>query len=153
VIMDTFASIALCSEPPRAGVMRLPPKKRDENILTPAMVRTIFVTAAYFVVTMLTMLWLMKGDPERPGLFAGPGPWSFESSGTRLAVPAEQLEKNDRGEWTAQVDGRPQRGDVSFTVFQVSLFFTVYVFFQVWNQVNCRSLVPEVSGFAGLLSN
>ena len=36
---------------------------------------------------------------------------------------------------------------------QVSIFFTVYVFFQVWNQVNCRSLVPDVSGFAGLLSN
>ena len=36
VIMDTFASIALCSEPPREGVMRLPPKRRDENILTPA---------------------------------------------------------------------------------------------------------------------
>ena len=39
VIMDTFASIALCSEPPRPGVMRLPPKRRDENILTPAMLR------------------------------------------------------------------------------------------------------------------
>ena len=27
VIMDTFASIALCSEPPRPGVMQLPPKR------------------------------------------------------------------------------------------------------------------------------
>src|SRR5229473_706241 len=43
VIMDTFASIALCSEPPRPGVMKMPPKKRAENILTPAMVATIFV--------------------------------------------------------------------------------------------------------------
>src|SRR5437764_6793786 len=41
VIMDTFASMALCSEPPRAGVMRLPPKKRDEDILTPAMKKAI----------------------------------------------------------------------------------------------------------------
>src|SRR5205085_2155099 len=32
VIMDTFASIALCSEPPREGVMRLPPKRRAETI-------------------------------------------------------------------------------------------------------------------------
>src|SRR4029079_945855 len=50
VIMDTFASIALCSEPPRAGVMRQPPKRRDENIVTPAMVCTIFLTAGFFVV-------------------------------------------------------------------------------------------------------
>src|SRR5205823_11882527 len=33
VIMDTFASIALCSEPPRPGLMRLKPKRRDESIL------------------------------------------------------------------------------------------------------------------------
>src|SRR5204862_4889311 len=48
VIMDTFASIALCSEPPREGMMKLPPKKKDENILTPAMVQTIFLTAGFF---------------------------------------------------------------------------------------------------------
>src|SRR3974390_3537584 len=48
VIMDTFASIALCSEPPRAGLMRQPPKRKDENIVTPSMVRTIFITAGFF---------------------------------------------------------------------------------------------------------
>ncbi|HVS38519.1 MAG TPA: HAD-IC family P-type ATPase, partial [Gemmataceae bacterium] len=56
VIMDTFASIALCSEPPREGVMRLPPKRRDENILTRPMLVTIFTTAAFFVVVMMTLL-------------------------------------------------------------------------------------------------
>ncbi len=63
VIMDTFASIALCSEPPRPGVMALPPKRSDENIVTPAMVRTIFVTAGFFVVVMLGLLVMMKGEP------------------------------------------------------------------------------------------
>src|SRR5256886_8893964 len=29
-------------------------------------------------------------------------------------------------------------------VYQGTLFFTVYVFFQVWNQINSRSLVPEM---------
>src|SRR5205814_2299460 len=42
VIMDTFASIALCSEPPRPGVMEAPPKKKDENIVTPTMMGSIF---------------------------------------------------------------------------------------------------------------
>jgi Ca2+-transporting ATPase len=44
-------------------------------------------------------------------------------------------------------------GEVSFTVFQVALFFSVYVFFQVWNQINCRSLTPETSGFYRLFTN
>jgi Ca2+-transporting ATPase len=35
----------------------------------------------------------------------------------------------------------------------VSIFFTAYVFFQLWNEINCRSLVPDVSGFHGLTRN
>ncbi|MFO0877179.1 MAG: calcium-translocating P-type ATPase, PMCA-type [Gemmataceae bacterium] len=155
VIMDTFASIALCSEPPRPGVMRVPPKKKDENILTPNMKMTILTTAAFFVVTMLTLLVLMKGNPEHPGLFASSSPdtrWSFEAAGSRQTVAASDLEHNPTsGEWRQR--GTDIRGDVAFTVFQVSLFFSVYVFFQVWNQINCRSLTPDESGFRGLFSN
>jgi Ca2+-transporting ATPase len=120
VIMDTFASIALCSEPPREGLMRVPPKRRDENIVTPAMVKTIFVTAGFFVVAMMTLLVGMRyGHWFAAGGGANPEPWAFDP----------------------------------LTVRQVSIFFTVYVFFQVWNQVNCRSLVPEASGLAGLWRN
>ena len=101
VIMDTLASIALCSEPPRPGLMRLPPKNRDENIVTPAMVVTIASTAGFFVVTMLGLLWALSGTSTYPE----------------------------------------------------GLFFTVYVFFQVWNLINCRSLTPETSGLSGILKN
>jgi Ca2+-transporting ATPase len=120
VIMDTFASIALCSEPPREGLMRLPPKRKDENILTPAMVRTIFLTAAFFVVVMMTLLVGMKY-------------W--------------HLFAKDSGENPDGWDFAP------LNVRQVSIFFTVYVFFQVWNQINCRSLVPQESGLRGLTRN
>src|SRR5262249_36526254 len=107
VIMDTFASIALCSEPPREGVMKLPPKRKDENILTPAMKTTIASTAAFFVVTTLTLLVLMKGPPKVEGVRGGPGLfaeggsrlWSFESAGTRVSVPDKNLEPAQRGEW------------------------------------------------------
>jgi Ca2+-transporting ATPase len=117
VIMDTFASIALCSEPPRPGLMRLPPKRRDENILTRPMLWNIFTTAAFFVVVMIALLLGMKYG----SWFAGSGP------------EAEQFQ--------------------GFTVRQVSIFFTVYILFQVWNEINCRSLVPEVSGFQSLFRN
>jgi Ca2+-transporting ATPase len=98
----------------------VPPKRKDENIVTPAMVRTIFATAAFFVVTMMVLLVGM----EHWGWFAagsGPNPddWSFAPLNIR----------------------------------QVSIFFTVYVFFQVWNQINCRSLTPDTSGLSGILNN
>jgi Ca2+-transporting ATPase len=116
VIMDTFASIALCSEPPREGLLEAPPKRKDENILTPAMMRTILTTGTFFIVVMMGLLAGMKYG----GWFAGAGP------------------------------ADPEFG---MTTRQVTLFFTVYIFFQVWNQINCRSLVPEVSGFRGLFRN
>src|SRR5262249_15446377 len=56
VIMDTFAAIALCSEPPRPGLMRMPPKRKDENIVTRSMAATIGTTAAFFVVVMMALL-------------------------------------------------------------------------------------------------
>jgi Ca2+-transporting ATPase len=162
VIMDTFASIALCSEPPRPGVMNVPPKRRDENILTPAMVRNIFITAAFFVVVMLGLLLAMKGEPRpqvKKGLIAGPGPWAVEIGGTRIAVDADELVQTG-GRWhiseTAHGMDPALRGaevSVSFTVLQVTLFFSIYVFFQVWNQINCRSLTPETSGLHRLLDN
>jgi Ca2+-transporting ATPase len=118
VIMDTFAAIALCSEPPRPGLMRLPPKKRDESILTRGMLWNIFTTGGFFIVVMMALLLLMEANV---GWLADPGPKS------------------------------PDFPD--FTVWQASVFFTVYIFFQIWNEINCRSLVPEVSGFQGLFRN
>jgi P-type Ca2+ transporter type 2C len=117
VIMDTFAAIALCSEPPRQNLMLRPPKRRDEAILTRAMLGNIFVTAAFFVVVMIGLLIGM----EFAGWFAGDGPPSSEFS--------------------------------PLTVRQVTIFFSVYVFFQVWNQINCRSLSPQESGFHRLFEN
>ncbi len=158
VIMDTFASIALCSEPPRAGVMRLPPKKRDENILTPAMKKTILITAGFFIVVMLGLLVLMKGNPEKPGLLAGEGLWSAQVAGTRVELPATDLGKNEKGHWVVKETAadsvlRGREAEVSFTVLQVTLFFSIYVFFQVWNQINCRSLTPDTSGLYRLFQN
>jgi Ca2+-transporting ATPase len=118
VIMDTLASIALCSEPPRPGLMRLPPKRRQDSIVTRPMLRTIFTTAAFFVVVMMTLLLGMEN-----------------------------------GWWLTDPDGVKARTFAELTYWQVAVFFTVYVFFQVWNEINSRSLTPEVSGFHGLHRN
>jgi Ca2+-transporting ATPase len=59
------------------------------------------------------------------------------------------------GHWFAAGSG-PNPGSWEFAplnVRQVSIFFTVYIFFQVWNQINCRSLVPQTSGFSGIWKN
>lgn len=116
VIMDTFAAVALCSEPPRPGLMKLPPKKRDEDILTSAMKSTIFTTALFYIVVMLILLVGMAHKK-----------W-FAGDGTK-----SELEP--------------------FTLRQVTIFFTAYVLFQVWNLINCRSLTPDMSGWTRIGRN
>jgi Ca2+-transporting ATPase len=161
VIMDTFAAIALCSEPPRPGVMKVPPRKRDENIVTPAMARTIFTTAIFMVAAMLTLLGTMKGTPAAPGwLGDSAGPWSVEVDGTRTDVAGADLVQRD-GAWTIREHSADpalaslagHQVEPAFTVLQATLFFSAYVFLQFWNQVNCRSLSPRVSGLRELGKN
>jgi Ca2+-transporting ATPase len=41
----------------------------------------------------------------------------------------------------------------ALTLRQGTIFFTAYVLFQVWNQINCRSLSPDESGFHRLFEN
>ncbi|MGF1578477.1 MAG: calcium-translocating P-type ATPase, PMCA-type [Gemmataceae bacterium] len=223
VIMDTFAAIALCSEPPRDSVMDLPPKKKDESIISPAMLKTILGTGTFFIVVMLSMMFVMKGGPSIPPSSHVPGqwafhasdeekkgPWSVERAGSRFEMSSDELsyskEKEQyffahkKGESEKemlplaysetqkqhyvpledgkkafiQVDDRedkknPRRFyeveegddqevnyafvDTHFTVLQVSLFFSLYVFFQVWNQINCRSLTPRESGMTRIWEN
>ncbi len=119
VIMDTFAAIALCSEPPRAGLMKLKPKRRDESIVTPGMRTTILLTAGFFVVVMMAVLLGMENGWLKEGGGPNPERWEFSPLNIR----------------------------------QVSLFFTLYVLFQVWNMINCRSLTPESSGLIGFWRN
>jgi Ca2+-transporting ATPase len=119
VIMDTFAAIALCSEPPREGLLRQRPKRRDENIVSRPMRLTIFTTACFFVIVMLVLLVLMKNGWLAAGSGPNPDRWEFSPLNVR----------------------------------QVTLFFTIYVLFQVWNQINCRSLTVSTSGLQGLWRN
>ena len=119
VIMDTFAAIALCSEAPREGLMRMKPKRRDESIVTPAMRTTILLTAGFFVVVMMGVLLGMENG------------WLSANSGPN-----------------------PERWEFApLNIRQVSVFFTMYVMFQVWNMINCRSLSTETSGLSGFWRN
>ncbi len=49
LIMDTFAALALATEPPNPRVMDRPPRNPDDFIITPEMARAILVPAAAFL--------------------------------------------------------------------------------------------------------
>ncbi|MCL2029383.1 MAG: calcium-translocating P-type ATPase, PMCA-type [Deltaproteobacteria bacterium] len=68
LIMDTFAALALASEPPDWSLMEKPPRKPDAFIVTPDMAKAIFAVGGLFV-AMFLVLVLVFGqafplDPE-----------------------------------------------------------------------------------------
>ncbi|MBR5445035.1 MAG: cation transporting ATPase C-terminal domain-containing protein, partial [Clostridia bacterium] len=58
-IMDTLGSLAFAGEAPLASYMRMPPVSRKEHILSGAMLRQIFLSAAYGIT--LCMAFLTSG--------------------------------------------------------------------------------------------
>ncbi len=61
LIMDTFAALALATEPPDPKVMELPPRRNSAFIVTPAMWRGIFGGAAVFLIVLIYLLFHIKG--------------------------------------------------------------------------------------------
>jgi Ca2+-transporting ATPase len=68
LIMDTFAALALATEPPHEGVLRRPPRSPDAFIVTRPMAVNIFVTAGIFLVLLIGMIVYYHDDlkPDAP---------------------------------------------------------------------------------------
>jgi Ca2+-transporting ATPase len=62
LIMDTFASLALATEPPHWEVMQRPPRRSSDFIIAPAMARGILGFGLVFIVVLVASLILMQSD-------------------------------------------------------------------------------------------
>lgn len=59
LIMDTFAALALASLPPNSIVMRVPPRRQGESIITPAMRTFIAFTGGLFATFMIGLFYVI----------------------------------------------------------------------------------------------
>ncbi|OQA05107.1 MAG: Calcium-transporting ATPase [bacterium ADurb.Bin374] len=66
LIMDTFAALALATEPPHRSVMKHPPRHADDFIVTPGMARRIFGVGASFLAVLLSLLVFLQNDGITP---------------------------------------------------------------------------------------
>ncbi|MFA6026995.1 MAG: HAD-IC family P-type ATPase, partial [Ignavibacteriaceae bacterium] len=60
LIMDTFAALALATQPPSKSVMKQKPRKPGDFIITKPMFKTIIISAFSFIVILLTTIFLME---------------------------------------------------------------------------------------------
>ena len=70
LIMDTFAALALASLPPNSIVMRRPPRRAGEHIITPSMAWFIVLVGGVFAVTMTWLYYTLLHNQGGPMLHA-----------------------------------------------------------------------------------
>lgn len=131
LIMDTFAALALASEPPRPAVMDRPPRRASDFIVTPQMARAILGTAAAFIVLLVAFLLWIQGNAIQEPAPAG--------------LPGAAAEAN-----SALGHGPSAR---AVTRWELTAFFTTFVMLQFWNLFNARCLGQTHSAFHGLTRN
>jgi Ca2+-transporting ATPase len=64
LIMDTFAALALATEPPHHAVMKRPPRSSSEFIVTPTMTKSILGTGVTFLVILVGILLFIQDEGE-----------------------------------------------------------------------------------------
>ena len=119
LIMDTFAAMALASLPPAESVMKEKPRSRSAFIINSPMWRFIIGVGGIFFLILLGILWIFEH-------------YSVDSM-TQLFSFIPQ----------SPVDA----GNPTLTPYELSMFFTLFVFLQFWNLFNARAFATGRSAF------
>ncbi|MCM1036188.1 MAG: calcium-translocating P-type ATPase, PMCA-type [Bacteroides sp.] len=120
LIMDTFAALALASLPPTPEVMERPPRRTRDFIITRGMAARIFGMGIFFTLLLWGLLqYLRVQTGDAIDAFS---PAAFLASFATTTAPP----LSDR---------------------DLTIFFCVFVFLQVWNLFNARAFRSGHSAF------
>jgi Ca2+-transporting ATPase len=123
LIMDTFAALALASLPPSESVMNEKPRSQDAHILTKPMVKSILTIGLLFLVIMLGLVQYFK----------------HVEAGSMLDFSIMDYLCNYFNLNIADAS--------SYTPYEHSLTFTIFVFLQFWNLFNAKAYHTGQSAF------
>ena len=127
LIMDTFAALALATEPPSESLLTEKPYERNEQIVTAVMWRNIIGQGLYQATVLVTLLFAgfnIFGLTEHPDKYI-----ETKIGDDTIFTPTDRL-----------------------TLY--TIIFHTFVFMQVFNEINARKLgVYEYNVFAGFFNN
>lgn len=124
LIMDTFAAMALASLPPSQSVMKDRPRRREDFIINRPMWSSIIGVGGIFFFLLVGLLYIFEHTDV--------------TSLSDLLQPFFQP-REDTGV-TGEAPG-------TLTPYELSLFFTIFVFLQFWNMFNARAFATGKSAF------
>ncbi|MBR4147303.1 MAG: calcium-translocating P-type ATPase, PMCA-type [Bacteroidales bacterium] len=127
LIMDTFAALALASLPPDKKVMQERPRSRDSYIISKPMAWRIFGVGLFFVVVLFGFIQYFRHVD-----LASLADFSMKE----YFVNYLNFSHVHQG----------------ITPYELTLFFTVFVFMQFWNIFNAKAFMTGRSAFSGLFT-
>ena len=127
LIMDTFAALALASLPPDSKVMQEKPRPRNAYIITRPMAWRIFGVGLFFVAVLFGFIQYFKH------------------------VEVVSLADFSLREFFLNYFNFSHVHN-GMSPYELTLFFTIFVFMQFWNIFNAKAFMTGQSAFHGLLA-
>lgn len=127
LIMDTFAALALASLPPENDVMKEKPRSRNEYIISKPMARRIFGVGLFFVAVLFGFVQYFKH------------------------CDITSLSQLRFADYFANFFNF-NHVNAGLSPYELSLFFTIFVFMQFWNIFNAKAFRTKDSAFHGFFS-
>ena len=127
LIMDTFAALALASLPPDKKVMQERPRSRDAYIISKPMAWRIFGVGLFFVAVLFGFIQYFR-HVDLTSL--------ADFSMKEYFVNYFNFSHVHQG----------------ITPYELTLFFTIFVFMQFWNIFNAKAFMTGRSAFSGLFT-
>ena len=124
LIMDTFAALAFASLPPSMEVMKNKPRRSTDFILSRDMIYRILSTGILFMVILFGLMQCFRNNNDIKSIS-----YLVEYPGTFFA---SMFDFGGNGE---------------FTPVELSMFFSVFVFFQIWNLFNAKAFKSGHTAF------
>lgn len=127
LIMDTFAAMALASLPPENDVMKEKPRSRNDYIISKPMARRIFGVGFFFVIVLFGFIQYFKH------------------------CDITSLSQFSLAEYCSNFFNFSHVNE-GLSPYELSLFFTIFVFMQFWNIFNAKAFHSKGSAFHGFFS-
>jgi len=157
--MDSLASLALATEPPKETLLNRPPHSRDEYIISRTMVKHLGFMAIYQVIIIFGIIfageeflpesnewWRFNTVPSDYDVSYSDNPNPPTRPGSDKVFPGRLYDWEQNDLYHAYVDQYgPSR---HFTIV-----FTAFVMMQIFNMINARKIHDEKNVFVGFFDN
>lgn len=140
LIMDSFASLALATEPPTMDLLNRPPYARDEYIVSRKMLKNLLGMSVYEIIVVYAIVFA--------GEYFYPEPDEFYRFGrdTPYLYPGRIQDWNGEPLW--------EKYEIEHGVSRhMTNVFNVFTVMQIFNLVNARVIHDELNNFKGIHNN